>query len=203
MSIKLFKEEKIHPELLAKAGETFLVALYKENRVSENLQSLRYTRFVKSATKSKTNLASLPPTSDAAKQHSFRTYLQVQAWLGNQLDPEKWGWSRTRSGLQAVTITGKAAPDALLKLIACKCKGNCGQACGCRKAGLKCSTICQNCNGKNCENIPDLPRWCEEEAIDIYSEDKTTNSTLEQHKENNAHEKISTRAESTKRRKTK
>ena len=32
-------------------------------------------------------LATLPPTSVAAAQHSFRVYHQVQMWLGNDLDP--------------------------------------------------------------------------------------------------------------------
>ena len=34
----------------------------------------------------------LPPTSDAAKFHSHRVYLQVQAWLGNNMEPTEWGW---------------------------------------------------------------------------------------------------------------
>ncbi|MPC95446.1 hypothetical protein E2C01_090658 [Portunus trituberculatus] len=34
---------------------------------------------------------SLPPTCDAATYHSYRVYHQVQTWLGNILDPTKWG----------------------------------------------------------------------------------------------------------------
>ena len=32
----------------------------------------------------------LPPTSDAARSHSHRVFLQVQAWKGNGLSPEEW-----------------------------------------------------------------------------------------------------------------
>ena len=39
-------------------------------------------------------LATLPPTSAAAREHSWRTY-QVQPWLGNDSLPSDWGgtWS--------------------------------------------------------------------------------------------------------------
>ncbi|GBM37029.1 hypothetical protein AVEN_31870-1 [Araneus ventricosus] len=45
----------------------------------------------KSAYKSKFNIASLPPTEAAARQHSFRTYHQVQKWYGNEQNAEQWG----------------------------------------------------------------------------------------------------------------
>ena len=34
----------------------------------------------------------LQPTSDAATYHSGRVNHQVQAWLGNSLKPNTWGW---------------------------------------------------------------------------------------------------------------
>ena len=34
----------------------------------------------------------LPPTSDAARFHSYKVYLQVQAWLGEEMEPTWWGW---------------------------------------------------------------------------------------------------------------
>ena len=37
-------------------------------------------------------LAAFPPTSAAARQHSLRTYLQVQQWLGRDIPPTGWGW---------------------------------------------------------------------------------------------------------------
>jgi len=47
-----------------------------ENEKSFNQQ--RYKLFTKCATKNKVNLASLPPTEEAVRQHPYRVYLQVQ-----------------------------------------------------------------------------------------------------------------------------
>lgn len=142
-TVKLFKETDVNPAIIETAGESFLVALYGGSK-NDTLDSLRYLRFAKSVTKSKCNLASLPPTKEAARYHSFRTYHQVQAWYNVQTNPLEWGWQRNKHGLTPVTIRKDPAPQSLLKLISCKCKTTCG---GCRKMGLKCSIICGTCNG--------------------------------------------------------
>ena len=36
----------------------------------------------------------LPPTESAIKYHSFRVYLQMQQWLGVDLDETLWGWKK-------------------------------------------------------------------------------------------------------------
>jgi len=36
-------------------------------------------------------LVALPPTSAAAREHSFRVYHQMQQWLGVELPPTEWG----------------------------------------------------------------------------------------------------------------
>ena len=61
------------------AGEKVMVALYgsKEN---DSLKELRYSRLIGLITKSKFNLASLPPTKIAALQHS----LQSPYWIDNK-----------------------------------------------------------------------------------------------------------------------
>ncbi|KAJ8896908.1 hypothetical protein PR048_002254 [Dryococelus australis] len=72
---------------------------------------------MKSSTKVKANLASLPPTQGAAEQHSFTVYLQTQQWLHNDsLNPARWvGYE---------TMVESSTP------------------CGCRKAGIHCSSVC-------------------------------------------------------------
>ena len=57
------------------------------------LKELRVTRFTEKVSKSSifVDTKMLPPTSDAAKYHSLRVYLQVQIWLGNELNPTEWG----------------------------------------------------------------------------------------------------------------
>lgn len=122
----------------------------------ESLEEIRYQRFAKSSLKSKFNLASLPPTKDAARYHAFRTYHQVQKWCGIKKNPEDWGWRYDTNGLTPITTTEKAAPHTLLNVISCHCKKGCSRACSCRKAGLQCSIVCGFCSGQSCENAVEI-----------------------------------------------
>lgn len=81
---------------------------------------------------------SLPPTCDAAKYHSYRAYHQVQTWIGNNLDPTKWGWLLYKGQhvehLKPVRMQRDPAPEFLLKLVKCNCHGKCDKnTCSCRK----------------------------------------------------------------------
>ncbi|KYN08445.1 hypothetical protein ALC62_00577 [Cyphomyrmex costatus] len=142
--VNLFKAKDIDPEVLVSAGERFLIALYGGDKNETSLNSLRFKHYAKSALKSRFNVSTLPPTTSAAHQHIFRAYLQIQTWLGNYKDPQEWGWKRSNNVLEPVCTKSEPAPPELLKIVACKCKERCGAACGCRKAGLKCSPICKN-----------------------------------------------------------
>ena len=62
-------------------------------------------------------MASLPPTSAAAQQHSYIVYLPVQQWLGHSLPPSEWGWKKDEHTLVAVATDETAAPQTLLKLV--------------------------------------------------------------------------------------
>ncbi|GBN55216.1 hypothetical protein AVEN_249638-1 [Araneus ventricosus] len=66
---------------ISQAGEKMFLAIYKAPANEYNLNNHRYAAFLKSSTKAKSDLSSLPPTKEAAEQHSFRVYLQVQQWL--------------------------------------------------------------------------------------------------------------------------
>jgi len=160
----VFYDPSSTPEAVSTAGEKIMLAMYRS--CDEEINQCRYNAFLKSAHKIHPDLASLPPTKDAAKQHSFRVYYQVQIWLGNNLHPEEWGWKRSLDGsLEPVMTMDPAAPDSILKAIFCRCSGSCGARCGCRKAGINCTSVCGNCEGR-CTNKPPL------DAIDEYdSED--------------------------------
>lgn len=102
------------------------------------------------------DLASLPPTSAAAREHSLRVYHQVQAWRGNPLVPTEWGW-KVENGQHIPTTTMlPPAPNHLLHLVRCNCKAGCEKNCECRKGGLKCSTMCGECAGESCSNRPEI-----------------------------------------------
>ena len=81
------------------------------------MDAFRYYAFThaiaKKSVKDSFNLATLPPTSAAAKQHILRTYLQVQKWIGNELEPTDWGWRvymDTHPGAHWSTTSTGASP---------------------------------------------------------------------------------------------
>ena len=123
---------------LISAGEKFLLHWYGASDFT-SLDAFRcyaYTRAIaKKSVKDSFNLATLPPTSAAAKQHILRTYLQVQQWIGNELEPMDWGWRVYMDTLIPVRTDQPPAPERLLNLVSCKCKTGCSRGCGCRRVG--------------------------------------------------------------------
>ncbi|GBN61092.1 hypothetical protein AVEN_36215-1 [Araneus ventricosus] len=65
-----------------------------------------------------------------------------------------------------------AAPESLFKIISCNCKKGCKNACGCRKAGLICSSLCTCSLREACESVSDINRL--EDSIE--DEDDTPSS---------------------------
>ena len=135
------KNGRIHAEVKS-AGEKVILKLYGGSQYEslDDCREVAYKRAIGCRSLSSTfQLASLPPTSAAAKHHSFRTYRTVQEWMENPLPPTEWGWSRPQAGtLTPVETDRPPAPDTLLNLISCGCKEDrCGSmSCGCRKLGL-------------------------------------------------------------------
>ena len=101
-SVSVFKDPSADRTKIAEAGVQFIKKLYGYS-ITESLGDIRYQCFAKFLNKGSFSLASLPPTETAAKFHSFRTFHQVQKWLGNELQPTEWGWKRTINGLTPIT----------------------------------------------------------------------------------------------------
>lgn len=145
---------------IEEAGSMCFLKWYGAPANETSLNSFRYHSFVKSVTNMKPDISALPPTEGAAKQHSFRVYLQVQAWLGNKLPPTLWGWkvkqlSNEGDQLEPLPTTDLSAPQEVLTLIFCKCNKGCGGAkCSCKKAGMNCSPICHICHGSCLNSVP-------------------------------------------------
>ena len=154
--VKIFNQKDASKQTIKDAGERFILKLYGSN--SKSLNQLRYFMYNRIVAKKDLNtsfqLASLPPTSATAEQHSYRVYLQIQEWLGNSLDPRNWGWSMIRGSLKPVPTTKEAAPAELLNLISCSCKRECTKRCKCVQSGLLCSAMCGGCEGTTCNNSP-------------------------------------------------
>ncbi|CAH2218497.1 jg2186 [Pararge aegeria aegeria] len=156
----IFNKTNATAEEIENAGKKIIAAMYGGTK-SCNLQlnELRYLCFKSSSTKKAFNLAMLPPTELAAKQHTFRAYYQVQQWLGNSLDPTQWGWSVRDNKLQPTYTTDLLVPDNILRDISCKCTKGCTKSCSCVKHGLQCSDYCAGCHGQTCKN-------CEKNVLD-------------------------------------
>ncbi|MBW0528211.1 hypothetical protein O181_067926 [Austropuccinia psidii MF-1] len=74
-----------------KAGKMCFLKWYKAPKKQTSLNQYRFQSFTRSVSNMKPEISYLPPTENAAKQHSRRTYHQVQQWLGNELPPKNGG----------------------------------------------------------------------------------------------------------------
>lgn len=152
---------------ILRSGIKLFLTIYNAPKHITSLDEFRYQLFSRAVTKKRAaNLASLPPTEDAASQHILRSYLQTQLWLNNNLNPQEWGW-KLKEYLVPVMMTKEPAPQELLKLIFCNCKKGCGKNCSCKKAGLFCTLACGSCQmSGNCSNLLLLTENEEDESLD-------------------------------------
>ena len=144
---------------VASAGERFMLALYGADKFASlnKYINVAYKRGVaRTSLSSSFQLSSIPPTSAAARQHSYRVYLQIQEWMGQSLTPTEWGWQDHDQTIVPVATDQPAAPRQLMNIVTCGCKTGCGNACGCRKAGMVCSEMCYHCMGVSCDNAPEM-----------------------------------------------
>lgn len=161
--VEIFNNANSTRDSIRQAGERLMLALYGAGDGKTSINNYRYERFVSSAARLKTEvrLGQLPPTSASTEEHAWRVYIQVQKWLGNELRLIDWGWQLKDRIYLPIMTKEPPAPEDILNIIHCSCKGNCLSRCGCRKSGLKCSTICSGCHGNSCLNS---------KTIDISSE---------------------------------
>ncbi|XP_072387211.1 uncharacterized protein [Diabrotica undecimpunctata] len=152
-SPQLFQQKNCSVQELFENGVRIFLAAYNAPTSEDDIDSFRYTQFIKSTRLNKpVQLSSVPPSSAAAGQHIIRVYYQTQIWLGNDLEPQEFGWVMQNEFLEPITTLLPPAPEELLNTIFCNCKKSCGSNCGCRKSGLQCTLICGQCNGQSCLN---------------------------------------------------
>ena len=180
---------------VAEAGEKFLLALYNaESHGSLNkYRGVNYKRRVaKMKLSNQFKLETLPPTSEAARQHSMRTYLQVQTWLGNHTLPAtEWGWKLRHNILEPVRTNKAIAHPKLMNLVSCSCKKGCKGSCTCRKMGLSCTDMCGKCSEVGCSNVTMEEDSTNETFYDQTSENNFEYNTSHQANRNFADEPIS------------
>ena len=159
--LDIFMNDKSSHDEIKEAGEKFLLKLYGASSYSSlnEYRHVAYKRAIASSSlTSSFELASLPPTSAAAKQHSYRTYLTVQDWMGNSLSPTEWGWQPLEDTLLPVETDISFAPESLLNMVSCGCKydGCNNMTCSCKKLGLYCTNMCSRCSGQTWNNTVPL-----------------------------------------------
>ncbi|GBN38244.1 hypothetical protein AVEN_261442-1 [Araneus ventricosus] len=91
-----------HKYCIVDGGQGLLVELYV-GKDDDTFNGLKFQLFTKWLVKANFNLASLPKTLEAVRQHSFTAYLLFQMWLGQVMSPLKWGWQTTKHGLAPIT----------------------------------------------------------------------------------------------------
>ena len=154
-AVQVFNDPRTSRDHIAAAGEAFLCVVYG-GKIDDNLDVKRHKLYLRTIAKQKVcakfDLATLPPTSAAARQHSFRVYHQVQQWRGIALDPTDWGWMLKDGDLTPLPTLREPAPDTLLHLITCNGRSGCEGNCECRRSGLPCTSMCRFCAGHGCSN---------------------------------------------------
>ena len=147
------------PEDIEEAGRKIICLIYDDKNTEFNLNEIRLKKFEQNVIKSVkiVNVQKLPPTNSAAKYHSYRVYYQVQVWLGNEtIQATDWGWELINGNLYPKKMDTPPAPEALMKIIKCGCTLNCDtNRCTCKKNGLFCTDLCDNCDSSICRNIED------------------------------------------------
>jgi len=157
--LKLLGSVGATKEAVRSAGLKLLAVLYG-GKPDIRLNHLRYTTYCH-LTATSTHVVipeRLPPTEEAATCHVFRAHLQIMQWkmlttVG--FDPQEWGWRLCDGRYNPVTTDAIVAPDEILNIVRCKCRGPCATSqCSCRKHGLCCVMACKNCHGSSCNNCP-------------------------------------------------
>ncbi|KAJ8684747.1 hypothetical protein QAD02_020540 [Eretmocerus hayati] len=119
----------------------------------------------------------LPPTSEAAKQHIFRAYFQIQLWFGNDtIKATDFGWfestsARVRCFKPVYVEDNILIPPKLTEQIICGCERGCAnKKCSCVRAGMPCTYLCRSSHGTDCENINDFPLEVPTDEPNIYED---------------------------------
>ena len=87
-----FYDPSVNPDVLAASANDIVSQMYGSKKDKKTLHKRRFFNFQKSALIGSLKLENLSPTNGATKQHAYRSYLQLQQWLGYKKDPTAWGW---------------------------------------------------------------------------------------------------------------
>ena len=64
------------------------------------------------------------------------------------------GWKLVKGNIYPKKMDKLPAPEALMKTMECGCTLFCeSNKCTCKKHGLYCTELCNNCTSRNCKNV--------------------------------------------------
>jgi len=109
---------------VASAGMKLLVLLYG-GQMSDNLNRLRFAKYMQKIPTSQVLLEKLPPTERAAFYHSLHVHVQVMQWTTlntSVTEATNWGWKLEGKTVVPILTDLEPAPADLLKVIRCNCK---------------------------------------------------------------------------------
>jgi len=137
----------------------FVCTAYRQKDIQlSSIPELRWHLFCKYIAESE----KLPPTLGALKQHILRARVQARVWgqaavpQQELLDSLENGYHRDSDAgqLKPTTIDVPPAPEAIVEMVRCQCKGNCSSnRCSCKSENFPCTDLCL-CNTQ-CENDAD------------------------------------------------
>ena len=88
----------------------------------------------------------------------------MQAWIGTTITYLDWGWMLKDNMIFPTLTDLEPAPQQLLQIVKCGCKGDCdSQRCSCKKNGIQCTFACKNCKGTSCHNSASTVHFVEDE----------------------------------------
>ena len=138
----------------------FVCTAYRPKGIQlSSIPELRWHLFCKYMAESE----KLPPTLGALRQHILRAHVQARVWgqaavpQQELLDPLENGYHRDSNDgqLKPTTTDIPPAPEAIVEMVRCQCKGNCSSnRCSCKSGNLPCTDLCL-CSTQ-CENDADM-----------------------------------------------
>ena len=146
-------------------SKKFILVCYGEDVILTANETM-YKIWLKKVSKNITSalrLQTLPPTDEALNQNILLAHIQIAIWRNSlepdppALDPQYYGWYLDDGSLSPVMLPPHTAqaPEALLKVIKCSCKGD--RPCNtrrrsCYSSGMACTVFCHCAGNDDCWN---------------------------------------------------
>ena len=129
------------------------------------------------AAKGEINPEGLPLMKRSPVQYTIRVQEQTVVWQTLNdvcLDPSRWVWKQDGACFTSIQTDNDVALVKVMKFIRCNCKSlnnmRNSTLCACKKYGLKCVAVCEQCRGAICKNseVIAVKRQCKSSTRDFF-----------------------------------